>query len=221
MRFEIRAGGALATLIGLAALSGAVFVLGLVAGYEMGQQQESNRQFATIYPLPEAPAVASSPSPSVDLSAAAAPSIAAPLSPPLAAETPAAAGAVPPVANASPLIAPPPTPAAPSEPPLPNPPVAVATPAAALPAATPAPPPAVAKSAVPAPAISESAKDEPEITAPAQTRAKGYSIQIQAAMDRSGAEAMVAKLHNFGYSAYMVETLIGGQTWYRVRVGPF
>ena len=52
MRFEIRAGGAFAILVGLGLLSGSVFLLGLVAGYEMGQQQqESNRQFATVYPL--------------------------------------------------------------------------------------------------------------------------------------------------------------------------
>ena len=40
-------------------------------------------------------------------------------------------------------------------------------------------------------------------------------------MDRSGADSMVAKLRHLGYEGYLVETLIGGETWYRVRIGPF
>ena len=40
-------------------------------------------------------------------------------------------------------------------------------------------------------------------------------------MDRTGADAMVAKLRHLGYDTYIVETEIAGQTWYRVRVGPY
>ena len=40
-------------------------------------------------------------------------------------------------------------------------------------------------------------------------------------MDRSGADEMSAKLRHLGYNSYIVETEIAGQTWYRVRVGPY
>src|SRR5208282_2637846 len=112
MRFEIRTGGALMILIGLGLLSGSVFLLGLVAGYEMGHQQEGNRQFASVYPLPAPPAAASSPSTGAEavpapVSSAPAAPIAEPLeggapTPEAAASTPAVApGAVAPAAVGS------------------------------------------------------------------------------------------------------------------------
>ena len=53
MRFEIKSGGVAAILVGLAALSGAVFMLGLLAGYERsaGESQTSAAQIATDYPV--------------------------------------------------------------------------------------------------------------------------------------------------------------------------
>src|SRR5208282_6927739 len=80
MRFEIRTGGAFMILIGLGLLSGSVFLLGLVAGYEMGHQQEGNRQFASVYPLPAPPAAASSPSTGAVAPGAAAEAAPAPVS---------------------------------------------------------------------------------------------------------------------------------------------
>jgi len=77
MRFEIRTGGTFVILIGLMALSGAVFALGMVAGYEMARQNQPDpSQLATVYPLPPAPADAPpvEPSPYAMPSAAAAPS---------------------------------------------------------------------------------------------------------------------------------------------------
>src|SRR5271167_2270955 len=57
MRFEIRAGGAFLILLGLVALSGAVFALGLVAGYEMARQNQPDlSQISSTYPLPNPPA---------------------------------------------------------------------------------------------------------------------------------------------------------------------
>ena len=42
MRFEIKTGGVTAILFGVAALSGAVFMLGLLAGYDVGRESQSS-----------------------------------------------------------------------------------------------------------------------------------------------------------------------------------
>ena len=254
MRFEIRTGGALAFLIGLGLLSGSVFLLGLVAGYEMGRQQEGNHQFASVYPLP--PAAASSPAAGAGtgIEATPVPAAVAPVaeSPPLAEAAPTPEVA-PPLAEAAPTPEVPPPPEA-----APPPAVAVApAPVAPAPMAPPpmaaAPmttPPAITAPVAPAPVATapvasaaiasapvvparppiarsstmegSATHGEPEISSPVSQRHRGgYSIQIEAVMDKSGADGMVAKLRHLGYEAYLVETLIGGETWYRVRVGPF
>jgi septal ring-binding cell division protein DamX len=48
-----------------------------------------------------------------------------------------------------------------------------------------------------------------------------YNIQIEAAMDRSGADSMAQRLQRLGYTPHLVPTLIAGQTWYKVEVGPY
>ena len=53
MRFEIRAGGGFLILAGLVGLSGAVFALGLVAGYEMARQNAARRE-SNLLDLPAA-----------------------------------------------------------------------------------------------------------------------------------------------------------------------
>ena len=216
MRFEIRTGGAFAILIGLGLLSGSVFLLGLVAGYEMGRQQEGNHQFASVYPLPPAPAAASSPATGTGTGTGieAAPAPAAPIAEP----PPLAAVPTPEVAPA-PAVAAVPAPVATA-------PVATAAPAIAAPGASaaiasapvePARPP-IARSST---TEGSAAHGEPEISSPVSQHHRGYSIQIEAVMDKSGADGMVAKLRHLGYEGYLVETLIGGETWYRVRIGPF
>src|SRR5579885_1369719 len=114
MRFEIRAGGALLFLIGLAMLSGAVFALGLIAGYEMARQnQVDSSQLATNYPLPAnpQPAVASpSAAPSPAVAIAVPPPESAALNPPAHATGPAVAAARLPAA--APRVVPPPPPPA-------------------------------------------------------------------------------------------------------------
>jgi len=50
---------------------------------------------------------------------------------------------------------------------------------------------------------------------------KPFNIQIDAVMDRTNAEQMTARLQKLGYRAFMVPTDISGQTWWRVRVGPY
>src|ERR1700719_3715633 len=58
MRFEIKSGGIVAILFGVAALSGAVFMLGLLAGYDVGRESQSSAaQVATGYPLAAPPAI--------------------------------------------------------------------------------------------------------------------------------------------------------------------
>jgi DedD protein len=48
-----------------------------------------------------------------------------------------------------------------------------------------------------------------------------YSIQIEAVMDQAGAQQMVRRLQSLGYPAKAETTDIAGQTWYRVKVGPY
>ena len=74
MRFEIRAGGGFIILLGLLGLSGAVFVLGLVAGNYMARQNQPDiNQISSTYPLPnppEKPAPVSEMSPAAEASPA-------------------------------------------------------------------------------------------------------------------------------------------------------
>src|ERR1700691_1472670 len=79
MRFEIRAGGAFLILVGLVGLSGGVFALGLVAGYEMARQNQPDiNQISSTYPLPKSPAPDEKPAPVSEMasSAVASPSVA-------------------------------------------------------------------------------------------------------------------------------------------------
>jgi cell division protein FtsN len=48
-----------------------------------------------------------------------------------------------------------------------------------------------------------------------------FNIQIEAVMDKNGADQMVQKLQSLGYPASSQPTDIDGQTWYRVKVGPY
>ncbi|MGO9449625.1 MAG: SPOR domain-containing protein [Candidatus Binataceae bacterium] len=48
-----------------------------------------------------------------------------------------------------------------------------------------------------------------------------FNIQIEAVMDKDGADQMVQRLQSLGYPASSETTDIDGQTWYRVKVGPY
>lgn len=48
-----------------------------------------------------------------------------------------------------------------------------------------------------------------------------YSIQIAALQDKGKTEEMVERLTVLGYRAYYRQTVINGETFYRVRCGPF
>lgn len=195
MRFEIKAGGGILILLALVGLSGAVFALGLIAGYEMRQSQPDLSQVASTYPLPNPP------------------------------EKP------PPVSEMSPPQPSPAVASAPSAPPVSIKPAAIGE---AHPAARPSPaavarirPPAAAPAANPSASDEDTDDDSDEAEAPAvpphalPPGAKPYNIQIQAVMDKSGADEMVARLKALGYNAQEVKTALNGGVWYRVRVGPY
>src|SRR5260370_8697862 len=72
MRFEIWKGGAFLILVAVIGLFGAVFALGLVAGYQMARQNQPDvNQTSTTYPLPAAPAEESKEEPGAETSPAA------------------------------------------------------------------------------------------------------------------------------------------------------
>ncbi len=182
MRFEIRTGGAFLILVSLIGLSGAVFALGLVAGYEMARQNQPDlNQTSTTYPLPSAPVDETKPAPMAEMSPPAAPAVAA----------------MPPASHASPVT------------------IARVKPPASAPALNPtASGPAPEEEADSGPAPS------PAVAAPASAL-RPYNIQIEAVMDKSGADEMVSRLKTLGYNAQELTTMLNGQIWYRVRVGPY
>ncbi len=204
MRFEIRAGGAFLILLGLVGLSGAVFLLGLVAGHEMAlQNQPDLNQISSTYPLPNPPASGEKPVPVAEMSpvAAAAPSVAsapAPLALPIKPPAP-AVGEIPPAVRTSPAtvarLKPGPKAPAINRPESDN---EIGSGEGSETASAPAPP---ARALAPG--------------------AKPYNIQIEAVMDKSGADEMVSRLKTLGYSAQEIKVALNGQTWYRVRIGPY
>jgi septal ring-binding cell division protein DamX len=200
MRFEIRSGGGFLILVGLVGLSAGVFGLGLVAGYEMARGNTPDlNQISSTYALPSPP---EKPAPVSEMSSSASPVA----SPAVASESA----------------------AAPIKPPAP--PIGEAIPAARTSPAT------VARLKAPseAPAASGTATDEDDTADDSETAAappapppvlppgsRGFNIQIQALMDKSAADEMVSKLKRLGYNGQESKVAFNGQTWYRVRVGPY
>lgn len=210
MRFEIRTGGAILILLGLMGLSGAVFALGLVAGYVMRSQNTPDlSQVASTFPAPTPPAA----KPTAAASPAVAAASAAMSPAPVAAST---AGnlAKPVLSSKSAAVS---TPAA------------AATPRAIAARTTPSvrPKPLEKTASIEKPAAQNSPHAAATVASartaqpPAAAHKKGYNIQIEAVMDHSGAEAMMRKLRALGYTPYEVPTQLNGETWYRVRVGPY
>jgi cell division septation protein DedD len=204
MRFEIRAGGAFIIVAGVLGLSCAVFALGLIAGYEMAKQNQPDiNQISTAYPLPS-PGSAETAAGSAPIAAspAEAPSIAAVTAPPPPVPIPSAAwngkprNAAAPIGEATAIASR-------------KRPKAIVTPAATTAEET---------------DEDESASDSETTAPPATTppvNKRGFNIQVEAVMDKSGADSMVARLKSLGYNAQSYQTQLGGQTWYRVRVGPY
>ncbi len=212
MRFEIRAGGALLFLVGLAALSGTVFALGLIAGYEMARQnQVDSSQLATSYPLPSPQAAAASPTAASSPAVAAAASGAAPAVPPINGHSASAARAA---------AQPAPAEEAPEESSVPPPSGAEEEEATTEPYGH-APPNPVAAAGAAAPGVASTPPASVAASEPAPTRRHPYNIQIDAVMDSAGAQQMADRLRKLGYTATIVPSTVAGQTWYKVKVGPY
>jgi cell division protein FtsN len=200
MRFEIKAGGGFLILLGLIGLSGAVFLLGLVGGYEMARQNQPDlNQISSVYPLPNPP---EKPAPVSEMSSAA---VASP-----AAESETVS---------------PPAPIRPSEPAIGEVPPAARTSTATVARLK---PPAEAPAVSPPSSDEDSDDDSDTASAPAlpppralPPGAKPYNIQIEAVMDKSGADEMVSRLKALGYNAQETKVALNGETWYRVRIGPY
>jgi cell division septation protein DedD len=210
MRFEIKAGGWILILVGLAGLSLIVFALGLFAGYDMAHNTAPEpTQAASVYPLPNPPPVAE---------------VAKPLAPSTNQAVATKADKTRPAnAGASSLAM-----------------DKDAGPVGSSPSRNVSNAAKAATTVAPAKLASSDteADEKPHLTKPVVTNPppsyasaaagdstgghhKPFNIQIDAAMDRSNAEQMTARLQKLGYRAFMVPTDIGGQTWWRVRVGPY
>jgi septal ring-binding cell division protein DamX len=222
MRFEIKTGGILAILVGVGVLSGAVFALGVLAGYDIGRESEvSTAQIATTYPLASGATESSRAAASSEVGGAAEGS-----SPEAAASTQAEAAATPPGTAATearavpkPHATPPKRTAAAEVPP----PAEMSVPPEESPKSGGAPP---AVAGPPAPgehtaSIGNGASSERAALPAPRYRRRPYNIQIEAAMDRNGANSMAQRLQRLGYTPHLVPTLIAGQTWYKVEVGPY
>jgi cell division septation protein DedD len=203
MRFEIKAGGAILILFGLAGLSLIVFALGLFAGYDMARNTTTEApQAASVYPLPnpppEAQAARTSPKTSDEVAST------QPSKPVVKAKTtePASLSMD---KNTGPMAPPPPA-------------RTVASAPAAVPKAV-APPPEEDNDE--APPTRPEVANTPSGDISGGHHGKPFNIQIDAVMDRANAEQMTTRLQKLGYHAFMVPTEISGQTWWRVRVGPY
>ena len=216
MRFEIKFGGAFVILVGLFTLSGAVFLLGLYAGYQMERQnQPAMNQISSSYPIPGALGGAAPPAAETNPASASSPAIASGAS--------SIGSGVPPTTQMKSSA---PGGSANSGLGVPSAPSARST-AGAIARAR---PPAIS-TAVKAPPADEdetSSSDTGEgAAAPAVASSearpahKPFNIQIEAVMDKSGADEMITRLRGLGYHAQETTTSLGGQTWYRVRVGPY
>lgn len=212
MRFEVKAGGVVAILMGLAALSGAVFLMGLRAGYDIAHESQTDAdKVATDYPLTVTPPSSAAPAPGAQTPAASASSglVEGPV--PDAPEQPAAASTAvahqPPPAATRPALA--------SNPPPPRNPVARPKPPRVIAPPVPADLP---PEGLPPP---EEPVAVPVTAPPAHPGHKPFNIEIQAAMDSTSANQMVKRLQALGYRPHLAPTPINGATWYKVEVGPY
>jgi sporulation related protein len=172
-----------AILVGIGALLGAAFILGLLVGYDVGRESQSRAaQIATAKPVsakhPKAAAGATAPeaAPSSErMATEAPPSTGEVRAPGAGADTGDEAGGSSESSSEAGAIA--------------------------------APVAHAAASANPAPGV--------------HARHKPYNIQIEAAMDRGGANEMVHRLQELGYQPHLVRAQMKGQTRYKVVIGPY
>jgi len=231
MRFEVKGGGIAAIVFAMTLLSGAVFVLGLMAGYDVGRQaQVDASQLATSFPLQSEPSSGARANPSPAGSNPALQSAALSSSSPTA-SAPGNAASSADHAVAEDAGSSKPTPsrasviparqrlASSSVPALKESPSAAATPAVTGDDSDEDVNPGAGDES---PAPSEGLQDKPRVASNAGSPShKPYNIEIQAAMDIHGADQMMARLQRLGYPSHLVPTEIAGQRWYKVEVGPY
>lgn len=243
MRFEIKAGGVTAILFGVAALSSAVFMLGLLAGYDVGRESQSSAaQVATAYPVAAPPTSTAASAESAATPGNATATASALTAPPKHPATAAAAIPAPvnPVAPIAPIATAKPVLAKHPKPPMRSPPSEAASlPQRMAPEAR--PPSGDMNAPAPGADIGEEAAGTSGIgaepgageapvphaaagviaSARPQPRHKPFNIQIEAAMDRGGANEMAHRLQALGYQPHLVPAQLNGQTWYKVVIGPY
>lgn len=207
MRFDIGKAGIAAIALGTILLSTCVFIFGVVVGWDVGSQSQlSAAQMATAYPLQAQPAQAESP-PSAAATSSAGPAMnnTAPRTAPSES------------VNANPAPAVPVARATSSE-------TASAmesegdTASGSPPSATAASPAAGAADGNASPPAQTAAVEQPRFP---RSHRKPFNIQIEAAMDLSGANQMIKRLQQLGYPSHLVPTTINAQQWYKVEVGPY
>ncbi len=67
-------------------------------------------------------------------------------------------------------------------------------------------------------------EDKPMMTTsekPAQSKANGYTVQVASVQSVQQADLALKNLTDRGYTAYTVQTTVGQQTWFRIRIGFF
>ena len=52
-------------------------------------------------------------------------------------------------------------------------------------------------------------------------KADGYTVQVASVQSVQQADSALKRLTDQGYAAYAVQTTIGQETWYRIRIGYF
>ncbi|MCB9761968.1 MAG: SPOR domain-containing protein [Alphaproteobacteria bacterium] len=65
------------------------------------------------------------------------------------------------------------------------------------------------------------APPEPPLAADAEAPDAGWAVQLYSFPELELAEEKVGALREAGHDAYRVEALVDGQTWFRVRIGPY
>jgi hypothetical protein len=233
MRFEVKGGGIAAILFAMTLLSGAVFVLGLLAGYDVGRQaQIDTAQLATSYPLQSPPAA----TPANQSAEPGNPAVqsASNSAPPATRKATPMTGASANTALDGGSKGPKRTPSQAGASPAPKRLVSASVPSAARSASSADSPGADQDASGAESENSDYANETSEasgspnlqgghraVSRAAAGRHKPYNIEIQAAMDISGADKMMARLQRLGYTSHLVPTEIGGQRWYKVEVGPY